>query len=196
MGKTSCLCFLQISKRLISGCAALIHNARAERGSVTHPECRLLLHLLSPHLLYLAGLLFSITHSSPLRSPNFALSSCLTRSSSNSHPSPPAQFLSYWPPLYCGAVEVVEVYRTIEDTGSLHWGLRGKNSALWLYLLLEEYEERKLSQKQKKRASGLWTGSNPSSWGSFFFFLLSFLPSLFGVLQAGKLSDCSVKLRI
>lgn len=165
MCKTSCLCFPQISKCLISGCVAVIHNARAEYGSVTHPECRLLLHLLSPHLLYLTGLLFSLNHSAPLRGPNSALSSCLARSSCNSHASPPVYFLSYWPPRYCGAVEVLEVYRTIENMGSLHWGLRGKNSALWLYLLLEEYEERKLSQKQKA-ASGLWTGSNPSSWGS------------------------------
>lgn len=167
MGKTWCLCFPQISKCLISGCAALIHNARAEYGSVTHLESRLLF----PHLLYLTGILFSLDHSTPLRGPNSAPSSCLARSSCNSHSSPPVLFFSFWSPLYCGVVEVLEVYRTIESTGSLHWGLRGKNSALWLYLLLEEYEERKLFQKQKA-ATGLWTGSNPSGWGSFFFTFL------------------------
>lgn len=101
------------------------------------------LHLVSPHLLYLTGLLFSFYQ----RAPTPLLGSCLAWSSCNSHPSPPVQFLSYWPLLYCGAVEVLEVYRTIESTGSLHCGLRGKNSVLWLYLMLEEYVERKRFQK-------------------------------------------------
>lgn len=77
---TSCLCFPQISKCLISGCEALIHNAKAEYGSIACPESCLLLHLLSPHLLYLTGLLFSLYQSTPLHGPNSALSSCLARS--------------------------------------------------------------------------------------------------------------------
>lgn len=128
--------------------------------------------LLSAHLLYLTGLLFSLYHSTPLHGPNSALSSCLARSSCNSHPSPPVQFLSYWPPLYCGGV------RGLQD----HWEHR-------LFALRPEREElvslalsavwRVWGEKalpKQKAASGLWTGSNPSSCGSFF---VSFLLAKF-----------------
>lgn len=182
MGKTSCLCFPQIGE-----CKAFIHNAKAKCRSVTHLESC----LLSPHILYLPGLLFclSLCHSTCAHGPNSALSSCLAWSLCNPFPS--------W------AVLLILPHSVLWSCG----GVRGPLRALTL--CIEAWEgrtqlsgficclksmRRESSSKKQNAASGLWTGSNPSSWDSFF--SLSFLPSLFGVLQAGKLSDCSVKLRI
>lgn len=170
MGQTSCLCFPQISKCLISRCAALIHNSKAKCGSVTCRESCLLLHLLSPHLVYLTRLLFSLYHSTMLHGPNSAPSSCLAQSSCNSSFSPPVQFLLCWPPLYCEAVKGV---RGLHD----HWEHR-------LYALRPKRELGSLALSAARRVwgekalpkakSSQWTVNRSKSLKlRFFFFLLA-----------------------
>lgn len=176
MGKISRLCFPQISKCLISRCVALIHNARAEYGSVACPEAR----LLSPHILYLTGLLFSLHHSTPLHGPNSALTVAavwLGPRVTLTLPFPSCAVSLIRSALYCGAVEV---FRGLQD----HWEHR-------LFALRPEREElvslalsaawRVWGEKALPKAkSSQWTVNRIKSLKlRFFFFFVSFLLAKF-----------------